>query len=480
MSKYNIENYSIKELLNLFGLEEDELSESNIENILNEKYNKIKTVVENNKSSNTEQKLTYTIFLLEAKNKIIDAINNKIKNNNELLNSQWDIEKVTQFKKEWEKTSLDKIWIFDSQHRNKTALSLPPTNGPPTTDYVYQFEDEVRNVESIEMISVTIPTSWYIFDSITKKNTYFKLEHSPTDFSYVTIEDGTYDISYVISQINNTALGNDMSFVLNPQTRKIDISCNNNVVNKKIIFYDPNDPSFNQNNATSNLGNILGFRPSNVGGQLVSDASNRLVLELKLGKNMAKTSYNLNGPKLFYIYLDEYAPKTIAPVASTGSIPSNLSNSIDKSNKYYIETKTLDCCYVEVEPNFFVNLPAPNPNKNRDTINQIIAQGSKNIHHAIVKSNSLTMFDKKQLNLNEIFAIVPVINYHNLFETNRNMVFFNDVLNNNKRLYKGTTHLKNFRIKLIDEDGDIVNLNGLDWCFTVKLHINSSSSITPD
>ena len=26
------------------------------------------------------------------------------KNNNELLNSQWDIEKVTQFKKEWEKT----------------------------------------------------------------------------------------------------------------------------------------------------------------------------------------------------------------------------------------------------------------------------------------------------------------------------------------------------------------------------------------
>ena len=106
-----------------------------------------------------------------------------------------------------------------------------------------------------------------------------------------------------------------------------------------------------------------------------------------------------------------------------------------------------------------------------ETLNSFIGSSSiKGIFFSIKLTSSL----------NEIFAIVPVINYHNLFETNRNMVFFNDVLNNNKRLYKGTTHLKNFRIKLIDEDGDIVNLNGLDWCFTVKLHINSSNSITPD
>lgn len=479
MSNYNIENYSVEEILNLFGLEEDELSQSNLEHLLDEKYNRIKNVVENKKNINTEQKLTYTIFLLEAKNKVIDAINNKIKNNNELLNSQWNIEK--QFKKEWETTVTEQIWIFDSQHRNKDGVVLSPENGPPTTDYVYQFEDEVKNIESIELISVTIPASWYIFDSITKKNTCFKIEHTSTDFSYITIPDGTYDISGVISQINVALTGIGVSFNLKPKTRKIDISCNNTVINKKIIFYDPNDPSFNQNNATSNLGNILGFRPTNVGGQLVSDASNRLILDLENNTSfIASAGYNLNGPKLFYIWMDDYSPSSKSLIVPVESTPSNLSKSIDKSNKYYIETKALDCCYVEVEQNIKVKLPAPNPNKHRDSINVLMGQGSKNIHHAMTKRDSSTMFDIRQLKLHHIFAMVPVVNYHNLFETNRNMVFFNDVLNNNKRSYNGTTYLRNFHIKLLDEDRNIVNLNGLDWCFTVKLHINSSSSITPD
>ena len=73
MSKYNIENYSTEELLNLFGLEEEELTQPNIESILTENYNKIKNVVDNNTNSDTEQKLTYSIFLLEAKSKIIET-----------------------------------------------------------------------------------------------------------------------------------------------------------------------------------------------------------------------------------------------------------------------------------------------------------------------------------------------------------------------------------------------------------------------
>lgn len=472
MSKYNIENYSTEELLNLFGLEEEELTQPNIESILTEHYNKIKKVVDNNTNSDTEQKLTYSNFLLEAKSKIIETINNKNKNKDVLLNSQWDVDKVNQFKKEWEQTVVDKIWIFDSQHRKKGALLPPPANGPPTTDYVYQFESEIRNVESIELISITIPASWYVFDSITKKNTVFKYTSATNDISFITIEDGTYDISGVLYQINKQ-VGNDMSFNLNPYSRKIDISCG---VDLQIIFYDSKDLSFNLNNPTSNLGHLLGFRIEN-------DSSGQIILDLSANKKFtASACYNLNGSKLFYIYMDEYAQKYDTTIAGVESVPSNTTNSIDKSNKYYIETKAQDCSYVMVAgvktklSHYSVYTPRTN------TLKVIAAKDSKNIYNTLASSNTYSVnFDTlKQLSLKELFAIIPIVNYHNLFETNRNMVYFNDVLSNNKRLYKGTTHLQNFRIKLYDEDHNIVNLNGLDWCFTIKAHINSSSGITPN
>ena len=124
-----------------------------------------------------------------------------------------------------------------------------------------------------------------------------------------------------------------------------------------------------------------------------------------------------------------------------------------------------------------VKLSNPQENVSRGSINSIIAKDLKNIQNA---STKITPFNPTQVNYSDILAVLPIMNYNALYKSNDHMVYFNDVLNNNKRTYNGTTSLQNFEVRLYDDDGDVVNLNGLDWSFSVKVHKRPSSGITPN
>jgi hypothetical protein len=46
-------------------------------------------------------------------------------------------------------------------------------------------------------------------------------------------------------------------------------------------------------------------------------------------------------------------------------------------------------------------------------------------------------------------------------------VEFGGTLQDNKRTYFGPVNIERFRVKLLDDKGDVVNLNGGDWSFTL-------------
>jgi hypothetical protein len=46
-------------------------------------------------------------------------------------------------------------------------------------------------------------------------------------------------------------------------------------------------------------------------------------------------------------------------------------------------------------------------------------------------------------------------------------VEFGGTLQDNKRTYFGPVNIERFRVKLLDDKGDVVNLNGTDWSFTL-------------
>ena len=46
-------------------------------------------------------------------------------------------------------------------------------------------------------------------------------------------------------------------------------------------------------------------------------------------------------------------------------------------------------------------------------------------------------------------------------------VEFGGTLQDHKRTYFGPVNIERFRVKLMDDKGNVVNLNGADWSFTL-------------
>jgi hypothetical protein len=46
-------------------------------------------------------------------------------------------------------------------------------------------------------------------------------------------------------------------------------------------------------------------------------------------------------------------------------------------------------------------------------------------------------------------------------------VEFGGSMQDNKRIYFGPVNISRIRVKLLDDKGHVVNLNGCDWCVTI-------------
>ena len=68
----------------------------------------------------------------------------------------------------------------------------------------------------------------------------------------------------------------------------------------------------------------------------------------------------------------------------------------------------------------------------------------------------------------DIFALLPVkLNNSEATSTGTYFVEFSGSLQDNKRVYFGPVNIERMRIKLLDDKGNILNLNGADWSITL-------------
>ena len=65
--------------------------------------------------------------------------------------------------------------------------------------------------------------------------------------------------------------------------------------------------------------------------------------------------------------------------------------------------------------------------------------------------------------MNNILAILPV-NTDNL---NSRLLIAPMQLETNIRIYFGPVNIERMKIKLLDDKGNVLNLNGADWSFTI-------------
>ena len=293
MSDYNIEHYSIPELLDIFNITIP--SKNNITNKIDIYNRKIKDKKE-------------LEFIHKAKQKLLHWINNPIINSdshslmiNREPNSAIKTKEVSDIQ---DPTLLNPVYRnilirtvnIDSGFRSNTLpksdenrtnyfsknlKSLQKQNSNncqlninSSTNFVALFSDRLNNILSIQLINYTIPYTWYNIDT-QYFNNYFTYYSSITDLSgtLIKLDPGNYTLNndyniydYINDTINRNNINreedNKISFTYNALTSKTTIDIykqykNNNNFFYRYIWFDKKILNSKSNNT---LGYKLGFR----------------------------------------------------------------------------------------------------------------------------------------------------------------------------------------------------------------------------
>ena len=97
---------------------------------------------------------------------------------------------------------------------------------------------------------------------------------------------------------------------------------------------------------------------------------------------------------------------------------------------------------------------------------RILTQSQIYTINEIMKNNERTYnYKLKAPVVSDTFAILP-IKLGNM-KTGDVNTEFGGSMQDNKRIYFGPVNISRLRVKLLDDRGNVVNLNGCDWCVTL-------------
>jgi len=355
------------------------------------------------------------------------------------------------------------------------------------TNYIAHLSEPLTNVINIEVKSVEIPKTWYVF-SENYGTTSFQVE-TPTKKITLNIEEGNYNLisgdeNNLITVLNNKIsvhsdlskndVGTDMAieFVYKSNKQKIDI-INRFQQDISLNWYIPDVAgSCGGNGAGSkvdyNLGWLLGFRSTftlisanstynNIYGQSLVDVNGTTYLFITLD------DFNNNKPSNVVIAAAE-------PITSGFSLPSYY-NDQTMNTKYGRDTyypgregkSGYECVDVADEDNnergcgtadLNIDLRSNLTQKQEFSVNQLLqAQGE----------SSTDRYGSP-----EPTDLLYTINDLDSVDWNTTLSYTNTE-GENQRRYFGPVKLTKFKIRLVNNKGYDVDLNGRDWSFKLKV-----------
>lgn len=366
------------------------------------------------------------------------------------------------------RNQIQKVMNIDSTFRmnNVPALKSVPytsTGVWSSTHFTADLSEQLTRVLSLKLYSVQIPFTWY---NIPKGSNCFLYD----DVTY-SIPPGNYTIDTLKSAFD--ALGTDLTLTIDAYATQGKISISStSIIMKEVFFFKPESFSTEecqpcQGNIYINttLGWLLGFREPCYSLSVSHPASAEAVVDL-------------NGPKYFLLYLDEF---------NMNRINKGLVNIVDGETKLdlpeYSKTSTI------------LTTPSPNtqfitesPNCGNDTL--IIGNDCINEPYPVkvpffTQDLPRTLTQAQQYTLNEIIknrknspnlkvtapspsnlmALIPVkpngLKFGGMLVENANSLTFNI------RNYFGPVDIERLEVKLYDDKGRLVDLNGSDWSFSI-------------
>ena len=381
--------------------------------------------------------------------------------------------------------TISRYVVIDSQYRQGMTGDGSELN----TDFTIDLSERIINVLSLKLTSVQIPFSWF---NITESNNVFQVFNLGTFFD-ITIDAGYYQtIDDVLTAIN-VAFKN-CGFLPNTHTfislinGKVDIALNDcqdpngntisylgNPIQESgsIYFYNIGGMEPTTNNCGVNkqrtgidyqntLGWILGYRDI---AEYVYENGNR-----------AGALYKLYPVNYFILVIDDFNQNhinngiiTITELSSR--IPYAKYNTAD--NPYYCQRRPpftqTDILNTSLLHNTTASVIADKIIPPYNNIVHVLPSAPRTLTQSqiystneINKNNSkTTRYKPNAPNNSDTFAILPIstkgITFGSLISET------GSTLQLNQRVYFGPVNIDRLRIRLLDDKGNTMDLNGIDW-----------------
>lgn len=368
------------------------------------------------------------------------------------------------------KNITSRIVMLDSTYRQ----NIVPYNSPvaASTDYTLDLSDTLKDTLSIKLSSVQIPFTWYnyadylgntCFMYVTSATPFSNNDLNPSGLQQFIIPNGSYTSSTaLLTALTSVTPAPPFSFSIVNNSFKITNNSSTNYV--RIVFYNGNNPTMScgsngcrfPSKLDNNLGWNLGFRSTNIGGV-------ELAIAYDLGPSFPGHSDSVNanvpycniGPNYFLLVVDDFNQNhlnqglvNIDDTDTTLNPPSYINADINYS------CFSTDQGFNSPYPVYIPNAPTRLTQAQLYSANQIL-ENRRNTTNIRTPGPTTT----------DVLAVIP-LKVGGLSFGDKYIEFGSSLLQN-ERVYFGPVNISRMRVVLRDDKGNIVNLNGADWSFSL-------------
>jgi len=379
------------------------------------------------------------------------------------------------------KNTISRFVNLDSQFRQFTTGTESSS-----TDYTLDLSDPLTNVLSMRVYSYQIPFCWYVID-IPYGNTCFWITKTISDVTYnvpVTVPPGNYTPAQFETTLNTILNGLffdgvppasgpliPAAVVYNVNNGKLTLNLNGGyyhglTVNSILIipafaidsstiitFFDYTAKLQCETNCVNKsfylnqtLGWLMGFRLPNI----TVDPSG----------NIGTGIVDLNGTKYLILVIDDYNQNHV----NNGLVSITEYSNVLKMPAYYSPDLPYTCQLATTNNGInseysktqimLPSAPRTLTNSQLYTINEINRNRNNN-----------TNYRAKAPTSTDILAMIPIKSIG--LSTGALIIEFSGSLQDNIRTYFGPVNVDRMRVRLLNDKGNVLNMNGADWCVTL-------------
>jgi hypothetical protein len=362
------------------------------------------------------------------------------------------------------KNTITRLVNLDSQYRQIITPNSENPLGPASpTNYTIDLTENLTNVLSIKLNSIQIPYAWYAIDYTSGTNVMFYKLSTAATYTPFVVEPGNYTPSQLQAYMTGKVPFNGLlAITYNANSGKMTIT-NNSSNTYDLLFFDPtyhvplsaSTPEINDaiaaSKLNSNLGWLMGFRGTNK----VPPVPNQLLYQLQPVASAPANAITTEaladtyGPKYLILVLDDYNQNHL-----NKGLVTTATNDTKLSIPSYFNPGLPVICDASNNPFYVQSSPRQLTQAQIYTINTIIQD-----------RNNTTIDRYTGPTTTDVLALVPVKTFSLL--PGQPYIEFGSSLQTNERVYFGPVNIERMKIQLMDDKGNILNMHGNDWSFTI-------------